>query len=74
MKLFPLVLSLTSAEFLEKEKAYDFLTRNRRANSWHGAEEFSGGNFERECIEEVSFLLKLILSRFEIFASSSLST
>ena len=74
MKLFPLVLSLTSAEFLEKEKANDFLTRNRRANSWHGAEEFSGGNFERECIEEVSFLLNSEPFRDTLFASSSLST
>ncbi|XP_072514003.1 vitamin K-dependent protein S [Salminus brasiliensis] len=43
-------VTLCDAHFLTQNKASQFLTRHRRANS--GFEESKQGNLERECIEE----------------------
>ncbi|XP_051870389.1 coagulation factor X-like [Pristis pectinata] len=53
INLFLLLINLTGTEaevFVANEKANNFLTRQRRENSFF--EELKEGNLERECIEE----------------------
>merc|ERR1711893_60239 len=48
MKVF--LIAAVSATIITREEANDYLTRNRRANSF--LEEVKDGNLKRECFEE----------------------